>query len=293
MERAIYTYMKKVIRKMTYRLFCLLLGLLLCAGLTGCAVRMHVSTNDRDTLIENAMLRGENAETEAVTLPEWSSGDELPRVDGTYRIVVDPGHGFDDGGTGPYYLGDKLEKDVVLPISLQLVTYLEEMGFEVFLTHNGEWFPKSSADNGNNIFDPMERTAYANTLKADYFVSIHCNSYEQDETVNGIRLYYCDNPYSGQKGAAGAVQKMTDEINRQLIPDKEAVTVAKNMNEAYYVTKYMNTTALLVEIGFVTNEGDAENMLDEEWGKALAKAMADGIYKHFHQGDPQPAGAGN
>ena len=80
------------------------------------------------------------------------------------RIVIDAGHGGHDYGTiGP---NGVLEKDVVLDVSLRLAKLVEtRMGAEVVLTRP------------DDTFIPLqERTAIANSRKADLFLSIHANS---------------------------------------------------------------------------------------------------------------------
>ena len=91
---------------------------------------------------------------------------EIPPAGGLTlrRIVIDPGHGGrDPGAVGPS--GIK-EKDVTLSISRILARKLkEELGCDVILTRNAD------------IFLPLEeRTAIANRVGADLFISVHVNA---------------------------------------------------------------------------------------------------------------------
>ncbi len=93
------------------------------------------------------------------------------------RIVVDPGHGgHDPGAVGPTGLQ---EKDVVLAIGLELRDKLkEELGLDVVMTRS------------TDVFIPLEeRTAIANKVNADLFVSIHANA-APNRSAAGIETYY-------------------------------------------------------------------------------------------------------
>lgn len=79
-------------------------------------------------------------------------------------IVIDPGHGGDDlGARGP---GGAVEKDIVLQIARRLRTMIESrLGLRVFLTRDDDR-PMSLDD----------RSAYANSQRADIFISVHANA---------------------------------------------------------------------------------------------------------------------
>jgi len=93
------------------------------------------------------------------------------------RIVVDPGHGgHDSGAVGP---SGVQEKDVVLAIGLKLREMIrEELGLDVVMTRS------------TDVFIPLEeRTAIANKVNADLFVSVHANA-APNRNAAGIETYY-------------------------------------------------------------------------------------------------------
>ncbi len=198
-------------------------------------------------------------------------------------ICVDPGHGYDDGGTSSEFLGDTLEKDVNLSVAMKLKGHLDALGFDVIMTHDGESFPVSAIDDGNNKFRPEERVSYANSLgsKIDYYISVHCNAFD-DEDVHGAIVYYYEGPSKGTVGDAEAATDITEHIAESF----EDAKVSSNIGQ-YYVIKYTQVPASLVEIGFVTNKSDAENMLDDEWKDKFAKALADGIEDFYTEDEPE------
>jgi len=94
------------------------------------------------------------------------------------RIVIDPGHGGHDTGTiGPHGL---MEKDLCLDVALRLGHLIEDKlpGAEVIYTRK------------DDTFIPLEqRTATANEVKADLFISIHANS-SHNHSARGVETYY-------------------------------------------------------------------------------------------------------
>ena len=54
-------------------------------------------------------------------------------------------------------------------------------------------------------------------------------------------------------------------------------------DDSYYVTHWAKSCALLIEIGYLTNKTDAENMLSTAWQEKMAVAVANGIDKYFEE----------
>lgn len=200
--------------------------------------------------------------------------DPMPQI-----ICIDPGHGFDDGGCSSEFLNGLNEDDITLAISLLLDEELRALGYQTVLTHDGKTFPITSAYDDNNKFKPEERTAYANSIDIDYYVSIHCNSYT-DSSASGIRIYYYDGEIK-KEHTSGAI---ADSINSGLLQTLEAGTKSETIemtSNVYHVIRATTVPASLIEVGFVTNESDAAKMIDEEWQRAFAEGVAAGIDRYY------------
>ena len=214
------------------------------------------------------------------TNPGESVPEDVPPVDDTITVCIDPGHGFDDVGTTSSYLGDWGEKDVTLSIALFLKTELENRGYRVHLLHDGVTLPRGPEDDGNNLLKPAERIALVRGTDIDYYVSVHCDSYEADKSVMGTRIY-CAEGTSFAKKSKSSATKIMDAINALLPDAKKARVIEKKYDEAYYVIREAPVPSTLIEVGFVTNPTDAANMLDEAWRAAIARGIADGIDAFF------------
>jgi N-acetylmuramoyl-L-alanine amidase len=112
--------------------------------------------------------------------PAAPAPDPLPMpvpATGLRTVVIDPGHGGDEqGARGP---AGALEKDITLQVARRLRTMIESrLGLRVFLTRD---------DDRTMSLD--DRSAYANSQKADVFISIHANAGIRP-SVKGAEVYY-------------------------------------------------------------------------------------------------------
>ena len=214
------------------------------------------------------------------TYTDDKATDSTKTPDDGITICVDPGHGFDDAGTTSAYLGDWSEKDVTFSIATMLKEELEALGYRVRMLHDGVTIPKSTIDDGNNLFKPAERIDSIKNADIDYYVSVHCDSYAADESVMGTRVYYADGTKFTKKSKSAA-SDITDAIN-DLLPDaKKTRLIEKEYDAAYYVIREAPVPSSLIEVGVVTNPTDAANMLDESWRRTIAKGIAAGIDEFF------------
>jgi N-acetylmuramoyl-L-alanine amidase len=94
---------------------------------------------------------------------------------GKFLVVIDPGHGGADFGAGAGTGKDRVyEKNVTLAIARETARALQALKIQVALTRD------------TDVELPLSvRTAFANRLKADVFVSIHLNSSPQSQIPEG------------------------------------------------------------------------------------------------------------
>ena len=112
--------------------------------------------------------------------------NKLP--DDVYDIVIDPGHGGNDGGAEN---DGYVESEVVLECAQKLKTKLEEIGLKVLLTRDGTESPEEYT--ANNMYDKDGRVTIANESGAKILVSLHLNSNEVDISHGGVEVYASPN----------------------------------------------------------------------------------------------------
>lgn len=205
------------------------------------------------------------------------------KKDGTLCVVIDPGHGLvDPGAVHDENLGDVTESDITLAIANKLAAVLEDRGYTVVLTHDGETKPYTEYDDGKAVYGPSERCGFSNAQDAHLFISLHCDAYPQSEDVSGTRIYYpVDTPNSTKydKEIASACKKALEKA----FPDAKKVSLMDMHGEDCYTVIYKTVVpSILVECGFITNKDDAAKLLDETWQQSFADALANGVDSFFN-----------
>ena len=212
----------------------------------------------------------------------------------TWAVMIDPGHGFDDIGTSSALLGDVNEATINLDIALRVRELLSEhKEIAVLMTHDDNAVDGriSAADGGepplNNLvlLTPEDRAVLANGQDIDLFVSLHCDSIPDKPEISGMRTYYYDSGDTVGARDAGAEALATNIANQfGLKMGVDApIPMVKTMTDdnAFYVIKNIDVPSVLCEVGFVTNQTDAKQMLDEDWRQAAAEAIVNGIIEYI------------
>ena len=156
------------------------------------------------------------------------------------KIVIDAGHGGSDSGA----VGNGLmEKDITLPISLKVGEVLKRHKLDIFYTRTSDEYVSLT-----------KRAEMANDLNADYFVSIHINSFK-DSNANGVEVLYYPTSISGIE-LARSIQNKLIEIgftDRGIKPRGDLTVLSKT-----------KMTAVLVEAGFISNKDDINILKNKE-----------------------------
>ncbi|NJB66635.1 N-acetylmuramoyl-L-alanine amidase [Desulfobaculum xiamenense] len=217
------------------------------------------------------------------------------------RIMLDPGHGgFDSGAVGP---GGLKEKDVALDVALRIRSIMmhDASGPEVLLTRSADHFLPLSA-----------RTAAANRVGADIFVSLHVNAGER-RGARGVETYSCSEAASGREAARlalyeNSVVRFEEEDGPRRFLELEdilfrferrrywAVSAAAasrmqmTLAEAlpwpdrgthsadFFVLRKVRMPALLLETGFISNPDEERLLRDSAVRQRIAQAVADGLF---------------
>ncbi len=269
-----------------------LAAVLVLASLAGCGRE----TAESEANSAPAAKAGESAEPvveEVVTLPPAMPavgvGRIMPEVveQRDILICVDPGHGFEDGGSGDaetsFYPDGVLEKDITIVVANMVSEDLQKRGFKTVMTHDGIHMPETYNWDGNDRFNPNERVAMMNDLNPDFIVSIHTNT-AGNPNACGVQVYY--NHVSGFKDndwnepAAVSIAEAIDELV-EITAETDLRNPENADNASLAVTRDTHAAAALVELGFCTNEKDAANLIDPIWQASVADAIAEGIERFF------------
>ena len=221
-------------------------------------------------------------------------------------VVIDPGHentGGDPGAIATHNGVKYIEADLNLQIAVKLKAELEKKGIDVYMTrYDGSGL--ISTDSSESL---RKRVSVANEMNADFFVSIHHNSFTSS-SANGFEVYYS----TGTPISVNSIRETNiTEDGRDLTLERTAyslrsnsdkVTVSKNIatkisSEAsskldmynrgakdsnLYVCKNTNMPSILIENGFLTNPTEAAKVSTSEHQQKLAEIIANNINNIFN-----------
>ena len=182
-------------------------------------------------------------------------------------IVIDIGHGGKD--TGAIGVNGVSEKDVVLDIGLEILrlnkTILDSK-LDISLTRYKD-----------TLISLTDRSKLAKSLKADLFVSLHCNAANSYAKGFEVYVYNQDNPNTKASITLGIA--VLDESTEKLGFKKRGVKFANfqvlRETSAFY-------PAILVEMGFVTNVDEADYFLESKNINAMSLAVLMGIINYLN-----------
>lgn len=184
-------------------------------------------------------------------------------------VVIDVGHGGKDSGA--IGINGIREKDVVFDISREILrlnnTILNDE-FDIYLTRYKD-----------SLISLSGRSQFAKSLKADVFLSLHCNASQTDS--RGIEVYIHRSDNLNTKESISLGLSLLLETTHKLGFDKRGVKFAN-----FQVLR--ETTALclaiLVEMGFVTNGDEADYFNQSNNIRAVALAILMGLYNYLNTG---------
>ena len=214
---------------------------------------------------------------------------------GINRIVIDAGH----GGKQPGAISESgvSEKDITLDIALRLHRLLDKAPFEVLMTRQDD-----------RTMTLEKRVAFANSNRADLFISIHINWTEPRE-IRPLETYFVgpsddpatiklasmENQESGY--SLSEYRRVLEKIYIDTRRD-ESRSLAKNIHaELYHALKLVNPTlddrgvrtapflvlvgtempAILLEVSTLSNEEEVELLIDPDYREKIALAVSRGI----------------
>lgn len=216
--------------------------------------------------------------------------------EGIHLIVVDAGHGGKDpGAVGPRKV---MEKDVALGMAKALAAALrKQLGVKVLLTRSDDRY-----------LGLRERTAYANRVGADLFISLHANA-SKTSKVYGLETYFLNLSKNNQAAEVAARENGTtlqDVGNLEAIlfdlmanaKINESSRLAAKVQKAlisglrphysrikdlgvrqgpFHVLLGATMPSVLVEAAFISNSREEKRLVNKTYQKRVADAVVQGV----------------
>lgn len=209
----------------------------------------------------------QDADPEAADSEKDSDQEDFPKERDEIHIVLDPGHGGEDEGCSR---GDIFEKDVNLQIAEAAETRLLDMGYQVSLTR------RSDESMEHAVMSLEERVGFANSQKADLYISIHQNATEKlVSDASGVEVWY-----NSEKAGDGS-RRLAQLVQKEVLIYTKAEQRELKENETLYVIRETQMPSCLIETGFLSNSAERECLLSPEYQEKLAKGIADAVDLYF------------
>lgn len=174
-------------------------------------------------------------------------------------VVIDPGHGGKDNGTTGAY---GHEKDVVLPIALEVARRLRQAGVTPILTRDDDTFITLD-----------RRVEIGNSSGAKLFVSIHADA-SPNPANRGFTVIM-------PQGGSSDCLTVANDISRQMVMAGAPKFAVRRDDRGLRVLRGANNPAVLVEVGFLSNSAEALRFANSSHRDAVAEAIADGIIEYL------------
>ena len=219
--------------------------------------------------LENGAYCALSEDENALVITVYSQKSASANVLENKLIVVDPGHGVDPGAIGRI-LG-VTDAEIGLDVGLKLRDLLEAQGATVIMTRESDVRVALN-----------DRSALANQVEADLFISIHGNAIEARPDKYGIETYYYAPNTDAQLYAQSAVRASL----AQHISDGLGMTTGRpsEVRKANYaVLRENNHPSVLVETGYLTNAEEEALLATDEYRQKLAEGIFIGILTYLSQ----------
>ena len=201
-------------------------------------------------------------------------------VKGQYSntIFLDPGHGGQDSGAFYYNVA---EKDLNMQIYRKLRTKLEELGYKVL----------TSRDSDIDVDFVTERSRMVNKTNSDIFISIHFNATGNTYSkASGIQTYsYRDEPdypskinqyWHNHPDRMSESKRLAAAIHSSLLAETGAKD-AGLLESSYAVLRETAKPAVLLELGYMDNFTENQQIRDSHYQDKLVAGIVKGIQKYY------------
>lgn len=189
-------------------------------------------------------------------------------------VVIDPGHGGEDGGA---VASGVTEKDINLVISKKLAQYLRLSGINVVMTRSSDVMINSEGTTlrERKVSDMKNRLDLYNQSADNIVISVHQNKF-CEEQYNGTQVFFSPN----NQGSSQLAENIKNNVRALVQPDNKRE--CKQADRNIYLLYNAKAPSVLVECGFLSNPGEAEKLTSDSYQDKIAFAIYTGFMDYFN-----------
>lgn len=191
------------------------------------------------------------------------------------KIVIDPGHGGEDGGA--ISESGVLEKDINLSISNNTSELFYLLGFDVTQTRSTDeaLSTEGKSVRQRKVADMKKRLSIFNSSDENTIISIHQNKFTESK-YSGTQIFYSPNNDRSKILA----EKIKISVKKLLQKDNERE--CKKSDSGIYLLKNTKNPAVIVECGFISNSDECAKLLDSTYQKQMAFSIVSGFLDYYN-----------
>lgn len=186
-------------------------------------------------------------------------------------VLIDVGHGGIDGGTSH---GDLLEKQLNLAIGTKLYQKLIKKGVNAALNRAHDYAPSDDNDwlntRSRHLRDLAQRKLLIDALQPKLTVSLHTNWSKHASARGPGVLYQLNEP------SFIAARLFADRLNR--LYGTSAIPYA---GPTFYLLQRAKTPAIIVEMGYISNESDRGMLTGKAGQTKITEALASAVLDYL------------
>ena len=208
-------------------------------------------------LLKNVKTNIETKPSKEEVSSKTEKKEKVKKVKGKKIVIIDAGHGGHDYGAIREGVN---EKNINLDVAKMVTDILSKAGVTVVMTRDSDEF-----------ISLADRVDISDKNDADLFVSIHVNASVKPE-INGLEThYYNDNSLEFANNVHSSMVAKVNKKDRGIFKSK------------FYVINHTTMPAILVEIGFISNENERRELVGAERKLKTAQSIAEGILKYLKE----------
>ena len=212
---------------------------------------------------------GQSALDLAASLPVSETEDAPSEARPSPLMVIDPGHGGEDGGAAQAGI---LEKNINLAVSERVGDLCTVFGLPALLTRTQDvllydaYGDLDDYRGKQKTYDLRNRLRMAEESGAKLFLSVHQNQFPKSQ-YSGMQVYYSPNDPGSEELARRIL------LSGRMLLDPYNARETKEATNAIYLLHRIRIPAVLAECGFLSNPEERERLASPGYQQRVAAAL--------------------